>query len=58
MGNLTEIKEIADEAKYLTNLASSVYNDPSLYLEVAAANELTAIRQPLKGLNLSFPPFK
>ncbi|MGD1845729.1 MAG: hypothetical protein ACFB10_10095 [Salibacteraceae bacterium] len=55
---LSQAFEVTGDNKYLSSLAKTVYDDPALYMEVAAANGLAAIRQPLKGLNLNFPPLK
>lgn len=55
---LTKAIEVPSNVPFLSNIANDVYNDPALYLEVAAASGLSAIRQPLEGLELNLPPLK
>lgn len=51
-------RRVVQEGDHLTLLTQQIYGDPSYYLQVAEANELTNYRNLEVGQELIFPPLK
>jgi Contractile injection system tube protein len=53
--DLTQVRKVK-RGDTLPQLCFQIYGDPSYYLQVADANELTNFRQLTPGMDLMFPP--